>query len=83
MPSEVISFVSDPVMGTTKIPAELVPKYWAKKVWTAGIRNSYFNKFMGSSSGSIIQIYEDLSKKKRRQSKNTASLAAYWRRAYW
>ena len=50
------------ILGT-RAPEELIPKYWAKKVWTAGIRNSYFNKFMGSSSGSIIQIYEDLSKK--------------------
>ena len=62
MPSEVISFVNDPVMGTTKIPAELVPKYWAKKIWTAGIRKSFFSKFMGKNSSSIIQVVEDLRK---------------------
>ena len=63
-----INNVPDPVMvgGSvlgTRAPDELIPKYWAKKVWTAGIRKSYFNRFMGTSSGSIIQIYEDLSKK--------------------
>ena len=49
------------IIGTHAID-ELKPKYWAKKIWTAGIRKSYFDKFMGKSSGSIIQIYEDLSK---------------------
>ena len=64
-----INNVPDPVMvdGSTIIGThaidELKPKYWAKKIWTAGIRKSYFDKFMGKSSGSIIQIYEDLSKK--------------------
>lgn len=63
-----INNVPDPVMvgngvAGTHAPAELIPKYWAQKVWTAGIRKSYFDRFMGKSSGSIIQIYEDLSKK--------------------
>ena len=64
-----VNNIPAPVMvnGTTnlgtKAPAELIPKYWAKKIWTAGIRKSYFERFMGRSSNSIIQIVEDLKKK--------------------
>lgn len=63
-----VSYVNDPIMGATSInpqsiPAELIPKYWAKSIWTGGIKQSYFSKFMGRNSSSIIQIVTDLSKK--------------------
>lgn len=65
----IINNTPNPVMvdGTTiigtKAPAELIPKYWGQKIWTAGIRKSYFERFMGKGSGSIIQIVTELQKK--------------------
>ena len=63
-----VSSVYDPIMGATSIdpksiPAELIPKYWAQSIWSAGIKQSYFSKFMGRNSSSIIQIVTDLAKK--------------------
>ena len=55
--------VSATIPGTSA-PADLIPKYWAQKVWTAGIRKAYFSRFMGSSSNSVIQVVRDLQKKK-------------------
>lgn len=49
------------VLGTSA-PPELVPKYWAKKIWETGKRKSYFSRFMGKGSSNIIQIVKDLSK---------------------
>lgn len=46
------------------IPQSLVLKSWAKKTWEAGIKESYFSKFMGRDARSIIQIKEDLSRSK-------------------
>lgn len=46
------------------IPQSLVLKSWAKKTWEAGIKESYFSKFMGRDAKSIIQIKEDLSRSK-------------------
>ena len=68
MADNVVSYVNDPIMGATginpnSIPPELIPKYWAKSIWTAGRKKSYFDKFMGKNSSSIIQIVEDLAKK--------------------
>ena len=62
-----INNVPDPIMVDstntgTHAPEELIPKYWGKKVWTAGIRKSYFEKFMGKGQSSIIQVVEDLKK---------------------
>ena len=65
--NNVVSYVTDPISGATginanSIPEELIPKYWAKKTWKAGIKKSYFEKFIGNSSSSIIQTVEDLRK---------------------
>lgn len=50
------------VPGT--IPQDLVLKSWAKKAWEAGIKESYFSKFMGRSAKSIIHVKEELSRGK-------------------
>lgn len=44
------------------VAPDLVQKAWAKATWEAGIHESYFNKFTGTSSGSIVQIKEELKK---------------------
>ena len=49
---------------TNTIPQSLVLKSWAKKTWEAGIKESYFSKFMGRDAKSIIHIKEDLSRGK-------------------
>ncbi|MBQ4404265.1 MAG: N4-gp56 family major capsid protein [Selenomonadaceae bacterium] len=53
-----------PTFGNTTIPTELILKAWAKNTWDCGKQESYFSKFMGTSSDSIIQIQEDLSRGK-------------------
>ena len=64
----IINNIPNPVMvnGTTIVGtnahANLIPKYWGKKVWTAGLRKAFWSRFMGNGSGSIIQIVEDLRK---------------------
>lgn len=57
------TYVNGTTVIGTKAPAELIPKYWAKKVWTAGIRNAYFSRFMGRGTNNIIQVVNDLQKK--------------------
>ena len=52
-------------MADTKIAQvapELVMKYWAKTTWKAGIEETFFNKFMGTSAQDCIHIKEELSK---------------------
>lgn len=49
-------------MADTVIPSALVQKAWAKDTWTAAIKDSFFNKFMGKSSDSVIQIKDDMKK---------------------
>lgn len=51
-------------MALTTIPNELILQAWAKSTWDFGKKESYFNKFMGTSHDSIIQIQEDLSRGK-------------------
>ena len=51
-----------PTYGDTKIPDSLVLKSWAKKTWQAGIKESYFSKFMGRDAKSIIHVKEELSR---------------------
>lgn len=46
----------------TTIPQSLVQMAWAKDTWSTGVQESYFSKFMGHDSKSIIQIKEELSK---------------------
>lgn len=57
------TYVNGTTILGTKAPAELIPKYWAKRVWTAGVRNAYFSRFMGKGTNNIIQIVDDLQKK--------------------
>lgn len=52
----------NPVYGDTTIPQSLVLKSWAKKTWQAGIKESYFSKFMGRDAKSIIHVKEELSR---------------------
>lgn len=49
-------------MATTTVPQSLVQMAWAKDVWDTGLLRTYFNKFMGHDSRSIVQIKEELSK---------------------
>lgn len=49
-------------MAVTTVPANLVQKCWAKETWNCGVNESFFNKFMGKGSDSIIQIREELKK---------------------
>lgn len=51
-------------ISTTSISPDLVLKSWAKKTWEAGIKESYFSKFMGRDAKSIIHVKEDLSRGK-------------------
>ena len=51
-----------PTPAPTLVPDPLVLKYWAKQIWKSGIDESYFKRFMGKSSKSIIHIKEELSK---------------------
>lgn len=53
--------VPPPVTSGT-IPQSLILKSWAKKTWESGIKESYFNKFMGRNAKSIIHIKEELSR---------------------
>lgn len=50
------------VSGT--VPNSLVLKSWAKKTWEAGIKESYFSKFMGRDAKSIIHVKEELNRGK-------------------
>lgn len=47
-----------------KIPANLVPKVWASKVWTEGNKASYFDKFTAADGSKPIQQNKDLSSAK-------------------
>lgn len=40
----------------------LTTKLWAKKLWAESIKQTWFAKFMGTSSNSLIQVYDDASK---------------------
>ena len=51
-------------VGSQTIPDSLILKSWAKKAWEAGIKESYFSKFMGRNAKSIIHVKEDLSRGK-------------------
>jgi len=51
-------------MALTTIPNNLVLKHWAKDTWRAGFEDAYFNKFMGESAKSIIQVKTELQKGK-------------------
>ena len=53
-----------PVYGKTDIPIELTLKYWAKTTWQAGIKDSFFHKFMGHDQKSIVHVKEELHKGK-------------------
>ena len=37
-----------------QIPANLVPKVWAAKVWTEGVKASYFDKFTDANGNNVI-----------------------------
>lgn len=43
-----------------QIPANLVPKVWASKVWTEGNKQSYFDKFTSTDGSNVIQTNKDL-----------------------
>lgn len=68
--NDTIPHIGTPYTGVAQtttsatIPQSLVLKSWAKKTWEAGIKESYFSKFMGRDAKSIIQIKEDLSRNK-------------------
>ena len=53
-----------PQPAPTTIPQSLILKSWAKKTWQAGIKGSYFSKFMGRDAKSIIHVKEELSRGK-------------------
>ena len=46
------------------IPANLVPKVWAAKVWTEGKKQSFFNKFTATDGSNVVHVNKDLSKAK-------------------
>lgn len=49
-------------MAITTIPSELQQKAWARDTYEAGKAKTFFNKFMGKSSDSIIHVKEELFK---------------------
>lgn len=42
------------------IPAALVPKVWAKKVWHEGVKDSYFDKFTAMDGSNVVHQNKDL-----------------------
>lgn len=42
------------------IPAALVPKVWAKKVWHEGVKDSYFDKFIAMDGSNVVHQNKDL-----------------------
>lgn len=42
------------------IPASLVPKVWAKKVWHEGLKDSYFDKFTALDGSNVVHKNKDL-----------------------
>ena len=46
------------------IPAALVPKVWAKKVWREGLKESYFDKFTALDGSNVVHKNKDLEKVK-------------------
>lgn len=42
------------------IPANLVPKVWAKKVWHEGLKDSYFDKFTALDGSNVVHKNKDL-----------------------
>ena len=42
------------------IPADLVPKVWAKKVWHEGVKDSYFDKFTAMDGSNVVHQNKDL-----------------------
>lgn len=42
------------------IPANLVPKVWAKKVWHEGVKDSYFDKFTATDGSNVVHQNKDL-----------------------
>ena len=46
------------------IPANLVPKLWAKKVWQEAHKASYFDKFTATDGSNIVHVNKDLTKNK-------------------
>nr|DAI33332.1 MAG TPA: major capsid protein [Caudoviricetes sp.] len=42
------------------IPANLVPKIWAKKVWHEGVKDSYFDKFTATDGSNVVHKNKDL-----------------------
>lgn len=42
------------------IPAALVPKVWAKKVWHEGLKDSYFDKFTATDGSNVVHKNKDL-----------------------
>ena len=56
--------MATPVYGKTEVPVELTLKWWAKATWQAGIKESYFYRFMGHDSKSIVHVKEELEKGK-------------------
>nr|DAF51776.1 MAG TPA: major capsid protein [Podoviridae sp. ctHMt20] len=43
-----------------KIPVNLVPKIWTKKVWKEGLKASYFDKFTSTSGDNVVHANKDL-----------------------
>lgn len=42
------------------VPANLVPKVWAKKVWHEGVKDSYFDKFTATDGSNVVHKNKDL-----------------------
>lgn len=51
-------------MSTTTARAGLTPQQWDDKFFAAYVRDSRFKRYMGTDENSIIQLKEDLTKKK-------------------
>lgn len=57
-------FTKDHKMATTNygVNHPLAVKLWGKKTYHEALSSTYFGKFMGSDSNSLIQVHEDLQK---------------------
>lgn len=51
-------------MAETTVPASLVVKQWDDKFFAEYVRDNRFSRYMGTDENSVIQVREDLTKKK-------------------
>ena len=70
-------------MALTTARTGLTPQQWDDKFFMEYVRENRFKRYMGTDENSIIQLKEDLTKKKGRQSHLRCRQQTDWRRCHW